>query len=69
MVLLRRAEDAAEDSESPSRPKRSLTYWPRRPYQLAFMAEHSAGLATMAGVHSTVWIFAMSAALMSRAVS
>ena len=38
------------------------------PYQLAFIASFSTGLARMPGVHSTVWIFAISAELTSRAV-
>ena len=56
-------------SESPRRPKRSLIDWPRTPDQLTFMANHNAGVLTMPGVHSTVWIFAISAELMSHAVS
>ena len=56
-------------SESPRRPKRSLIVWPRPPDQLTFIANHSAPVLTMPGVHSTVWIFAISAELISHAVS
>jgi hypothetical protein len=69
VLLLRRAHDAAEISESPRRPKESFTCWPSRPDQLMFIEAQSAVLFTIPGVHSTVWIFAMSAALMSQAVS
>ena len=57
------------NSESPRRPKRSLSVWPKMPDQFTFMANHSAGALTMPGVHSTVWIFAISAELISQAVS
>src|SRR3712207_8594239 len=56
-------------SESPRRPIRSLVDWPRMPDQFVFIAAHSAVLFTMPGVHSTVWIFAISAELMSHAFS
>ena len=54
----------------------SVPTWPnfcrtqrgRTPYQLAFIARSSTGLARIPGVHSTVWIFAISAELTSRAV-
>ena len=42
---------------------------PARPHQFAFMASLVVGWAMIAGVHSTVWILAMSAALTSRARS
>jgi hypothetical protein len=51
------------------RPNREVTPSPTSPHQLAFMASLVVGWAMMAGVHSTVWIFAMSAALISRARS
>lgn len=40
----------------------------RAPYQFACMPVCSTGVARMPGVHSTVWILAISAALISRAV-
>ena len=54
----------------------SVPTWPnfwrtqrgRIPYQLAFIARSSTGLARIPGVHSTVWIFALRAELTSRAV-
>jgi hypothetical protein len=49
------------------RPHRFLAFSPARPHQLTIMAFSLVGWAMIAGVHSTVWIFAMSAALMSRA--
>ena len=56
-------------SESPRRPKRSLRFWPKMPDQFTFMANHSAGVLTIPGVHSIVWIFAISAELISHPVS
>jgi hypothetical protein len=38
------------------------------PYQLAFIAVFRTGVARMPGVHSTVWILAISAEFTSRAV-
>lgn len=55
-------------SFSLSRPQTSLMGASRRPPQLAFMAICSAGLGRIAGVHSIVWILAISAAFTSRAV-
>ena len=42
---------------------------PNRPYQFARMAAATVGWGTSAGVHSTVWIFAITAAVIRRAVS
>ena len=42
---------------------------PRIPYQFARIAYRVVGCAMIAGVHSTVWIFAISAALIRRARS
>ena len=52
-----------------SRPTRSCTRSSARPHQLARMAMCSAGWPRIAGVHSTVWILAIRAALISRAFS
>ena len=53
----------------PIRPKRLVTRSPTRPHQFAFMPSFVVGWAMIAGVHSTVWIFAISAAFTSRARS
>lgn len=54
-------------SLEPSLPNRDVM---RRPtHQFADIASRVVGCAMIAGVHSTVWIFAMSAALTSRARS
>ena len=52
-------------AELPSLPSRS----PRSPYQFARMPNFVVGWAMIAGVHSTVWILAISAALIRRALS
>ena len=49
------------------RPRYFLTGSPSKPHQLAFIPIFNAGCARMAGVQSTVWIFAISALLTSRA--
>jgi hypothetical protein len=41
----------------------------RTPHQFVFMLICTAGCPRIAGVHLTVWIFAMSAQLINRAVS
>ena len=40
---------------------------PSKPYQFTRMARFVVGCAMIAGVHSTVWIFAISAAMIRRA--
>ena len=50
-----------------SRPKTRLRCSPCRPNQFARKASVVVGWLITAGVHSTVWIFAISAATMSRA--
>ena len=52
----------------PIRPTRRCSRSPSSPHQLARMPIFSAGWATIAGVHSTVWILAMRAELTSWAV-
>jgi hypothetical protein len=47
--------------------RKRLAHWGSAPYQFACIAAFSAGVARMPGVHSTVWIFAISALLTSRA--
>ena len=56
-------------SLGPTRPKRRLNPSPRMPHQFARMPQAVVGWAMIAGVHSTVWIFAMSAELTRRALS
>ena len=51
------------------RPKRSCSRSPARPHQFARMPIYVVGWLITAGVHSTVWILAISAALISRARS
>ena len=51
------------------RPKRLSSFSPSRPHQLARSASTVVGWAMIAGVQSTVWIFAISAALISRPFS
>ena len=55
-------------SSSPKRPRLVVIFSPRRPHQLPRIATWIVGWATIAGVHSTVWILAMSAAFTRRAV-
>ena len=52
-------------SERPSLPQPLRR---RIPYQFARMPNFVVGCAMIAGVHSTVWIFAISAALIRRAL-
>ena len=49
------------------RPNTFCTRSPAIPYQLARMPISVVGCAITAGVHSTVWIFAISAAMIRRA--
>ena len=56
-------------SPLPMRPRMRWRRSPNRPHQLASMASRSAGCARIAGVHSTVWILAIRAALTTRATS
>ena len=51
------------------RPNRRFTRSPASPHQFARMAIFVVGWAMIAGVHSTVWILASSAALIRRAWS
>ena len=50
-----------------TRPNSSVTRLPASPYQFACIAIFVVGCEMTAGVHSTVWIFASTAALISRA--
>ena len=54
-------------SPSPNRPYARAKCSPSRPHQLPRMASRPSGEFISAGVHSVVWIFAISAALTSRA--
>ena len=56
-------------SRSPKRPKRRRTPLPSSPYQVARIAFSVVGWPMIAGVHSTVWILAISAELIRRALS
>jgi hypothetical protein len=51
------------------RPNRLSKCSPRRPYQFVRIPSTVVGFAMIAGVQSTVWIFAISAATTSRALS
>ena len=51
------------------RPKRLSSFSPSRPHQFVRSAVTVVGCAMIAGVQSTVWIFAISAATTSRALS
>lgn len=51
----------------PIRPNTRFTRSPARPHQFARMANFVVGWLMTAGVHSTVWILAISATLISRA--
>ena len=50
-------------------PTRPCRCWPSSPYQFVRSASTVVGWAMIAGVQSTVWILAMSAAFTSRALS
>jgi hypothetical protein len=54
-------------SSEPSRPNASVMRAPARPDQFAFMAIRVVGWLITAGVHSTVWILAITATLIRRA--